>query len=100
MCWKASTAPAKPPKLSFYKSTCPLTISHLYPLDSLVRLSGVYAVNGMPLSVIGANESLTFLSSDRTTPIGSILNGYLAQGVKVEDHAVHLVFSANRWEAR
>ena len=38
--------------------------------------------------------------SDRTTPIGSILDGYLAKGVKVEAHAVHLVFAANRWEAR
>ena len=37
---------------------------------------------------------------DRTTAIGIMINSYLAQGVEMDDRAVHLLFSANRWEAR
>lgn len=36
---------------------------------------------------------------DRSTSIGQMINGYLAQGVELDDRAVHLLFSANRWEA-
>jgi len=34
---------------------------------------------------------------DRTTAIGVMINSYLAQGVDMDDRAVHLLFSANRW---
>jgi dTMP kinase len=37
---------------------------------------------------------------DRTTAIGIMINSYLAQGVDMDDRAVHLLFSANRWEAK
>ena len=37
---------------------------------------------------------------DRTTAIGVMINSYLAQGVDMDDRAVHLLFSANRWEAK
>ncbi|KAL8583223.1 hypothetical protein ACOMHN_013778 [Nucella lapillus] len=36
---------------------------------------------------------------DRTTSIGVMINNYLQQSCQVEDHAIHLLFSANRWEA-
>ncbi|KAG6040797.1 hypothetical protein E4U41_007014 [Claviceps citrina] len=36
---------------------------------------------------------------DRTTPIGQMIDGYLKSNVPMEDHVVHLLFSANRWEA-
>ncbi|KAF6828126.1 thymidylate kinase [Colletotrichum plurivorum] len=36
---------------------------------------------------------------DRTTPIGQMIDGYLKSSVEMEDHAIHLLFSANRWEA-
>ena len=35
---------------------------------------------------------------NRTTPIGQVLNAYLSGATEVEDHVVHLLFSANRWE--
>ena len=35
---------------------------------------------------------------DRTTGIGSIINSYLTCTKELDDHAVHLLFSANRWE--
>ncbi|KAK4621772.1 Thymidylate kinase [Fulvia fulva] len=36
---------------------------------------------------------------DRTTVIGQMINGYLQGASQQEDHAIHLLFSANRWEA-
>jgi dTMP kinase len=35
---------------------------------------------------------------DRTTPIGKMINDYLAGQTQTEDHVIHLLFSANRWE--
>jgi dTMP kinase len=37
---------------------------------------------------------------DRTTVIGQQINQYLQNKSNVEDHCIHLLFSANRWEAR
>ncbi|KAI0884305.1 thymidylate kinase-domain-containing protein [Annulohypoxylon maeteangense] len=36
---------------------------------------------------------------DRTTPIGLMIDSYLKGETEVEDHVIHLLFSANRWEA-
>lgn len=35
---------------------------------------------------------------DRSTTIGQLINSYLEKRTELEDHAVHLLFSANRWE--
>ncbi|PPQ69374.1 hypothetical protein CVT26_002529 [Gymnopilus dilepis] len=35
---------------------------------------------------------------DRTTPIGKMIDSYLRSASDLDDHAVHLLFSANRWE--
>ncbi|KAI1848618.1 hypothetical protein JX266_005477 [Neoarthrinium moseri] len=36
---------------------------------------------------------------DRTTPIGQMIDAYLKGQTDIEDHVIHLLFSANRWEA-
>ncbi|KAF3927218.1 hypothetical protein ABW20_dc0105808 [Dactylellina cionopaga] len=36
---------------------------------------------------------------DRTTPIGQMINSYLQNSENLDDRAIHLLFSANRWEA-
>ncbi|XP_034387064.1 thymidylate kinase [Cyclopterus lumpus] len=35
---------------------------------------------------------------DRTTAIGQLISAYLEKKSDLEDHTVHLLFSANRWE--
>ncbi|XP_033760331.1 thymidylate kinase-like [Pecten maximus] len=35
---------------------------------------------------------------DRTSTIGKMIDNYLGNKVEIEDHSVHLLFSANRWE--
>eukprot|EP00892_Ulva_mutabilis_P006402 jgi/Ulvmu1/4133/UM019_0112.1 len=37
---------------------------------------------------------------DRGSKIGKMIDNYLADGVALDDHAIHLLFSANRWECR
>ena len=36
---------------------------------------------------------------DRSTPIGQMIDSYLKGQAEIEDHVIHLLFSANRWEA-
>lgn len=36
---------------------------------------------------------------NRSTPIGQVINNYLGGQTQLEDHVIHLLFSANRWEA-
>ncbi|KAI9259875.1 deoxythymidylate kinase-like protein [Sporodiniella umbellata] len=36
---------------------------------------------------------------DRTTQTGKMIDDYLQQKSELDDHAIHLLFSANRWEA-
>ncbi|KAI8581466.1 hypothetical protein K450DRAFT_231446 [Umbelopsis ramanniana AG] len=36
---------------------------------------------------------------DRTTSTGQMINSYLTNATELNDQAVHLLFSANRWEA-
>ncbi|XP_042234814.1 thymidylate kinase-like isoform X2 [Homarus americanus] len=36
---------------------------------------------------------------DRNTPIGVIIDKYLSCEEEMDDHAIHLLFSANRWES-
>ena len=36
---------------------------------------------------------------DRTTPIGKSIDAYLKGESSIEDHVIHLLFAANRWEA-
>jgi len=37
---------------------------------------------------------------DRSTTIGGVINSYLRRELELDDHAVHLLFSANRWERK
>ena len=36
---------------------------------------------------------------DRTSNIGQLINSYLQSTCNLSDQAIHLLFSANRWEA-
>ncbi|EPS62817.1 thymidylate kinase-like protein, partial [Genlisea aurea] len=37
---------------------------------------------------------------DRTTGVGQMISSYLSNKSDLDDHAIHLLFSANRWEKR
>lgn len=37
---------------------------------------------------------------DRSTCVGQMISSYLANQSELDDHTIHLLFSANRWEKR
>ncbi|KAJ2000803.1 Thymidylate kinase [Coemansia thaxteri] len=50
------------------------------------------------LNDAGVNAKLVKFP-DRTTAIGKMIDSYLTQKTQLSDEAIHLLFSANRWEA-
>ncbi|RKF57107.1 Thymidylate kinase [Erysiphe neolycopersici] len=49
------------------------------------------------LYLLGHNVK-TLRFPDRTTSIGLMINNYLQTSTDMDDHTIHLLFSANRWE--
>lgn len=43
-------------------------------------------------------NATTIKFPERTTAVGVMINSYLAQSSDLDDRAIHLLFSANRWE--
>ena len=56
------------------------------------------ATSGAPAGAAPAALGMRF--PDRETAVGSVLNAYLQSSAELDDCAVHLLFAANRWEAR
>ena len=53
-----------------------------------------------PGAFIGVSRNLLVsIEADRTTAIGKSIHAYLSETSNMEDHVIHLLFSANRWEA-
>ncbi|KAG8960332.1 Thymidylate kinase [Tulasnella sp. 419] len=48
---------------------------------------------------LGASNVKLIKFPDRTTPIGKMIDSYLRSESELDDRAIHLLFSANRWEA-
>ncbi|KAK4090580.1 hypothetical protein Purlil1_5252 [Purpureocillium lilacinum] len=55
--------------------------------------------NGVTPTCYGNAEESKPAWVDRSTPIGQMIDAYLKSDVAMEDHVIHLLFSANRWEA-
>ncbi|KAI1305626.1 thymidylate kinase-domain-containing protein [Xylaria venustula] len=54
----------------------------------------------LQLRCIESGREVKFMRfPDRTTPIGQMIDSYLKGEAEIEDHVIHLLFSANRWEA-
>ncbi|KAI8944059.1 thymidylate kinase-domain-containing protein [Xylaria longipes] len=54
----------------------------------------------LQLRCIESGREVKFMRfPDRTTPIGQMIDSYLKGQADIEDHVIHLLFSANRWEA-
>lgn len=48
--------------------------------------------------IAGLVCAIAKLSVDRSTAIGGMIDAYLQSKAEMDDHAIHLLFSANRWE--
>lgn len=52
-------------------------------------------------TLCGSGQPAVFMRfPDRETSIGGQINAYLTGAAEVDDRAIHLLFSANRWEKR
>lgn len=54
------------------------------------KLADALSISGQKVELIKFPE--------RTTAIGQLINQYLKNEKQLEDHVIHLLFSANRWE--
>nr|CAH8843071.1 unnamed protein product [Trichobilharzia regenti] len=50
------------------------------------------------LSELTKKETLSVKFPDRDTPLGKQLDAYLSGAGEINNHALHLLFTANRWE--
>lgn len=49
---------------------------------------------------MNSNRDIICSVTDRNTPVGDLLNGFLSKEINMPPEAAHLLFSANRWECR
>lgn len=84
------------------------TTSSMKPRGAFVLLEGVdrcgktTQCKSLVDRLISAGIAATLMRfPDRTTSTGIIINDYLTQSTTnaLDDHAIHLLFSANRWES-
>lgn len=47
---------------------------------------------------INGEKAILMNFPNRQTEIGSVINSYLKNSSDISDQAIHLLFSANRWE--
>lgn len=59
----------------------------------------VYQISWYCLIVLKISYSAADTGPDRTTSTGQLIDAYLQRNFQQEDHAIHLLFAANRWEA-
>ncbi|OQR94746.1 thymidylate kinase [Achlya hypogyna] len=73
----------------------------MVPRGALILLEGVDRCGKSTQAKLLANALGGVLQNfpDRTTSIGSTINAYLSNTCEMNDRAIHLLFSANRWEA-
>ena len=76
-------------------SQCQLLHDKLHSMGIPVRLMKFPGLS----SLRRLTSHLMLTVTDRSTPTGMMINSYLTGDVQQEDHSIHLVFSANRWEA-
>ena len=71
-----------------------------YFTTTLKRPAELMRFPGMWLLYIATANRFSFFCADRTTAIGGIIDKYLKKQLELDDHAAHLLFSANRWEVK
>lgn len=72
----------------------------LIALEGLDRSGKTTQVKLLEQRFVEAGKKVKVLRfPDRSTPIGQMIDSYLKSQAEMEDHVIHLLFSANRWEA-
>ncbi|KAK3360397.1 thymidylate kinase-domain-containing protein [Lasiosphaeria hispida] len=78
----------------------PITRGALVVLEGLDRSGKTTQVKLLEQRFVELGKKVKVMRfPDRTTPIGQMIDNYLKSQVDMDDHVIHLLFSANRWEA-
>ncbi|KAK3328595.1 thymidylate kinase-domain-containing protein [Cercophora scortea] len=81
-------------------NTSPVTRGALIVLEGLDRSGKTTQVKLLEQRFVELGKKVKVMRfPDRTTPIGQMIDSYLKSQLDLEDHVIHLLFSANRWEA-
>jgi dTMP kinase len=67
-------------------------------LDRLNRDGRRAVLQKFPGALAASHHVGSSLTPDRTTAIGKMIDAYLQSKSELDDRAIHLLFSANRWE--
>ncbi|KAE8223214.1 hypothetical protein CF319_g3716 [Tilletia indica] len=80
-------------------ATHPVARGALIVIEGLDR-SGKSTQVSRLAQALGASEGQARVVKfpERTTTVGQMIDGYLTRKAEVDDRAIHLLFSANRWE--
>lgn len=73
----------------------------LIVLEGLDRCGKTSQCNRLLSTLEGLGHSVeSWRFPDRNTGVGKMISSYLSNQSQLDDHAIHLLFSANRWEKR
>ncbi|KAL1839546.1 hypothetical protein VTJ49DRAFT_1409 [Mycothermus thermophilus] len=82
------------------EAAAPVTRGALIVLEGLDRSGKTTQVKLLEQRFVELGRKVKVMRfPDRTTPIGQMIDSYLKSQVDMDDHVIHLLFSANRWEA-
>ncbi|KAJ9143747.1 Thymidylate kinase [Pleurostoma richardsiae] len=78
----------------------PVVRGALIALEGLDRSGKTTQVKLLEQRFVEAGKKVKVMRfPDRTSPIGQMIDSYLKSQLPMDDHAIHLLFTANRWEA-
>ncbi|KAK3325042.1 thymidylate kinase-domain-containing protein [Apodospora peruviana] len=96
----ALTSPATPQQPSASASAPAPARGALIVLEGLDRSGKTTQVKLLEQRFVELGKKVKVMRfPDRTTPIGQMIDSYLKSQTEMDDHVIHLLFSANRWEA-
>ncbi|KAK3947635.1 thymidylate kinase [Pseudoneurospora amorphoporcata] len=96
----ASTTDPTPPTSYGGNINNPIARGALIVVEGLDRSGKTTQVKLLEERFLQAGKKVkTMRFPDRTTPIGQMIDSYLKSQAQMDDHVIHLLFSANRWEA-
>lgn len=96
----ASTTTDPTPTIQYGGNNNPIARGALIVVEGLDRSGKTTQVKLLEDRFLKAGKKVkTMRFPDRTTPIGQMIDSYLKSQAQMDDHVIHLLFSANRWEA-
>lgn len=83
----------------FRESSKPISRGAFIVIEGLDRSGKTTQVKKLCEALYASGRNVRAIRfPDRSTPIGTMIDSYLQSKTPMDDHSIHLLFSANRWE--